>query len=198
MKAFIASENVRHGILLSNTLNASGINTAQSDSGYSDADAMISDLSNNVQSFDVCFAISRKPIDLSIDANKAQGIRAAYCKDFNDIINARKAGANVMVLDASNASREKFQSMVEGWLAGEGFQVKGIAKTFYGFIGQKSQDATSSAEAPRQEKKKSTTKAVFRESRDRNEEENDEDDDKGSAPKGKGIISKIKYSLGLE
>ncbi|MGC8669883.1 MAG: RpiB/LacA/LacB family sugar-phosphate isomerase [Candidatus Micrarchaeia archaeon] len=195
MKVFIASENVRHGILLSNVLNAFGVNTLQSDSAYSDTEALIRDLLKNAQSSDVCFAISSKPIDLSIDANKAQGIRAAYCKDSSDIASARKAGANVIVLDAANASKENMQAIISGWLSGE-VQGKGIAKSLYKPISQKDQEGLpSNAEVQKAEKKKVTINIPSNGASAKDKKNENEEDD---MPRGKGIIRKIKYSLGIE
>ncbi|MGC8652029.1 MAG: RpiB/LacA/LacB family sugar-phosphate isomerase [Candidatus Micrarchaeia archaeon] len=205
MKAFIASENVRYGILLSNVLNSSGINTSQNESGYASPEAMINDLSNGIRSFDICFAISRRPIDLSMDANKVYDIRAAYCKDSSDIVNARRAGANVIVLDATNISSEGISSMVEDWLSGEGFQVRSIAKAITGLISPRGPGevgagsaSMQSAQPQKQAKRKSAQKDFRREAYGDGKRADDEEDNDRSGPKGKGIMSRIKYALGLE
>ncbi|MEM0149961.1 MAG: hypothetical protein QXW10_03640 [Candidatus Micrarchaeaceae archaeon] len=193
MKVYIASENSKQGIILSNALNASSINTAQNDAAYANMDSMLNDISGNVQSFDMCFAISRKPIDFVMSANKMASLRAVFCRNARDIIEARKAGANVVILDSDSISRDSIYSLIGDWMANEGFQLQSVAKAISGLISVKSRPAApvSAPSIAQQQRQKQRKKA------EEDHSESEADDGREGKPKS-GIIGKLKDAFGFE
>lgn len=193
MKVFIASENVRHGIIMSNALSASGASSVQNDTNYADAGSMLDDISSNIQLFDICFAISRKPIDMVISANRIPSLRAVFCKNASDIVDARKAGANVIIIDSSSVSRESIDSMIKDWLSNDGLQVSSIAKTISSIVGMK--DRVSSAALG------TGTQAVKQKQRKKQDQEylNTDDDFEDTSRKPRsGIMGKLKDAFGFD
>ncbi|MGC8586362.1 MAG: RpiB/LacA/LacB family sugar-phosphate isomerase [Candidatus Micrarchaeia archaeon] len=195
MKVFIASENVRHGILLSNVLNNFGVSTFQNDSGYQSIDAMISDISSLAESYDILFAITRKPIELGISANKNENIRAAVCKSADDIIEARKSGVNLIVLDSSMVTKDSMANIASEWLSNEGIK-SSVMKTISSFIakeGKESKQVQVPSQVSKQKKRTNDAEDEGKEEKERDYENKEENPRNGS-----GLVGRIKSALGFE
>lgn len=112
MKIYLAAENKDMGIRLANIINRSGGTCIMSDFDSGGYRALLKDIRNSMAGFDLSILISGSPQEAGMDANRIGGIRAAVCKDLEDVSAAVAAKANLIVLDAGKLSRIDGREMV--------------------------------------------------------------------------------------
>ena len=203
MKAYILSEGSPHGIALANIINSTN-NTAiignPEAEGYSELiDEAVESLNSG---YDFSVLISKKPIEASIAANRANKLRAVVCRSQADSARARRAKANLIILDDTEFSKTSAASIMRGWFgsstesadeeqeppeprtsaSGAGNSVLGVLNSGIGIIKGRNRQKIGI------EHKKTD--------KEENKEGDEEEDTK--RPKNGGIIGSIKYIFGIE
>jgi len=194
MKAYILSEDESHGIALANAINAAGstaiIEEHESNSYVELIDKAAESLENG---YDLIVLVSRKPLEANIVANKTTKLRAVVCRTQTDASKARKARANIIIMDDGEFSKTSASGIMRGWIgsAPEPQSEEDPAQSIG--ISEMGRSALGALSSRISMLKKSTH------TRTRVERENSEDDeDDVRKPKGGGIIKNIKYAFGLE
>ena len=131
MKVYLAAENKELGIRLANIINRGSGRCIISDMESDDYKALLKDIKNSMEYFDLSILISGSPQEASMDANRINGIRAVVCKDLEDVSGAVSAKANLIVLDAAKLSRIDGNAMVEIFKSGLGSKESQPQKASY-------------------------------------------------------------------
>lgn len=191
MKIYVIGDDREAVVKLSNFVNSSGDTALMSENVPSNYTELVDDLLDDKNhDFDLTVAISKQPIEASIEADRDSKFRAVVCRNLQEAAKARKARTNVIVLDCNDLEDDDAANIVEAWVkakpssADEATTAKqtghtDTAKHLFSFMDQKS--------VPKKRKIEHVEKEP--------EEEPEEDLQK---PKGKGIIKNIKYTFGLE
>ena len=192
MKVYVLGDDRESVIRLSNFINSAGSTAIISETVSSDYTALVEDLLDDKgRHTDLAVVISKQPIEASIEANRSGKFRAVVCRNKREAAKARKAHANVIVLDRGDLEDDGGGDIIEGWLGAE-------------------ERGTEDEEVPepKQANRPDTLKHLFsfanrkparkkRNNTEREEEEEPEDEEIPK-PKGKGIIDNIKYTFGIE
>jgi ribose 5-phosphate isomerase RpiB len=131
VKVYLAAENKELGIRLANIINRGSGTCIISDMESSDYKALLKDIRNSMEDFDLSILISGSPQEASMDANRIGGVRAVVCKDLEDVSEAISAKANLIVLDSEKLSRIDGRAMVEIFKNGFGVRESQPQKTTY-------------------------------------------------------------------
>ncbi len=192
MKVYVLGDNHEHAVRLTNFINSVGNTAIMSEHSSSDYNELVDDmLDNKARGFDLIVAISKQPIETSIETNRNNAFRAAVCKNPKEAATARKAHANVIVLSGNNLDDDVAGDIVEAWL---GVSAQGSTEEEAPVprrMPQLSPDALKNlisftSPKPSQKKRKSA------------EKDEEDESDEPPKPKGKGIIEDLKYTFGIE
>ncbi|MGC9190953.1 MAG: hypothetical protein ACP5FR_03525 [Candidatus Micrarchaeia archaeon] len=192
MKALVISDDIRYGIMLSNVLNESGINTKQSDRTFNDIASVSDIIENSMGDCDIVFIASKKPIETGITLNKGSSVKGAVCKSRSDAKEAIAAGANAIIIGTGNIDSKALGEIAEEVAASESIlkqSYKALLSSIKSSAEQQKAKQVHLQDAPQKEKKQ---KQKSRDDYDKSEE-----DAKGNDGSG-GIIGSIKSALGFQ
>jgi hypothetical protein len=195
MKVYVLSEDSPDGIALANAINSSS-NTAiignPEDEEYLDLiDKAVDGLDDG---YDISILITSKPIEANIKANRTSKLRAVVCRSQADAVGAKKARANLVILDANGFDESSVAGIMRGLASSSGptdeedepsKQGKSISEPFKSAIGVVKSGILGGMKGQKRQKNKEESK-----------DEKEEDDIK--KPKNGGIIENIKYTFGIE
>jgi ribose 5-phosphate isomerase RpiB len=195
MKVYVLGDDRERVVRLSNFINSTGGTAIMSEHVPSDYSELVEDmLGGDNRDFDLIVAISKQPIETSIEANRSGKLRAVVCRNPKEAAMARKAHTNVIVLDRNDFEDEDAGDIVEAWLGAP--EQRATAE-----------DAHAIRQNPiRQGQHTNVLGQLFsfanqktvRKKRRSAERTEEEDQDEIPKPKGKGIIKNIKYTFGIE
>jgi ribose 5-phosphate isomerase RpiB len=190
MKVYVLGDDRDRVVRLSNFINSTGGTAIMSEHVPADYNELVEDmLGGDNRDFDLTVAISKQPIETSIEANRSGKLRAVVCRDPQEAAMARKAHTNVIVLDRNGFEEEDAGDIVEAWLGASeqratAEDARAIKQTRHtDMLGQ----LFSFANRKTARKKRKSTERI-----------EDDDQDEIPKPKGKGIIKNIKYTFGIE
>jgi ribose 5-phosphate isomerase RpiB len=193
-KAYILSENESHGIAMANAINAAGNTAIMAEHGSNDYTDLISQAAEGLNyGYDLTLLLTTKPLEASIAANKTNKLRAVVCNTQADASKARKARANIIIMDDDEFSKASATNIMRGWLGAtpesseednEPEKSVGIAEAGKSAFGILSSSVSML-------KKPTRTKAKV-------EKEEVEEGEDIKRPKGGGLIKQIKYTFGIE
>ena len=202
MKVYVIGDDQEHAVRLCNFINSTGGTAILSEDVPSDYGELVDDMLEDKDSdFDLIVAISKHPIEVSIEANKSGKLRAVVCRNQQEAKMARKARTNVIVLDGSGLEEEEAGDIIEAWLgaaeqrsdeeeeapaAKPARHADEKLKRLFSFANQK----------PARKKRKPTERDEPEEREE--EDDKDEEDEMPPKPKGKGFIKNLKYTFGVE
>jgi ribose 5-phosphate isomerase RpiB len=193
-KAYILSENESHGIAMANAINAAGNTAIMAERGSDDYTDLIGQAAEGLDyGYDLTLLLTTKPLEANIAANKTNKLRAVVCSTQADASKARKARANIIIMDDDEFSKASAANIMRGWLGStpepsdeeEPEQSMGIAemgKSAFGVLNS----GISVLKRPARAKAKAEK-----------EEDEDEAEDM-KKPKGGGLIKQIKYTFCIE
>ena len=143
---------------------------------------------------DLAVLISKKPLEASIAANRTSKLRAVVCGDNVDAVKARKARANMIILDDSEFTKPVVSNILRGWFGataeiGEEPELEANSIDI-GKIGKSAISALNSSIGIIKGQSGKKPKEW--------DEETEEDEGDMKKPKGKGIVKDIKYIFGIE
>jgi ribose 5-phosphate isomerase RpiB len=194
MKAYILSEDESHGIALANAINAAGSTAIMEEHESNSYVELIDKAAESLENgYDLIVLVSRKPLEANIAANKTTKLRAVVCRTQTDASKARKARANIIIMDDGEFSKTSASGIMRGWAGStpeppseeEPEQSVGISEMGRSVLGALSSGLSVL--------KKSTS------TKNRVERESSEDEEGDiRKPKGGGIIKSLKYTFGLE
>lgn len=198
MKAYILSEDESHGIALANIINTANHTAIMSEVASDSYSELIDEAVEGVdEGYDLTVLISKKPLEACIEANRTSKLRAVVCKTQSDAMKARRAKANVMIIDAGDFNKTTASSIMRGWFSAVSEPVEsepetseqksGISSIGRSALGILNSGAVIIKGRGRQNARAEQETSV--------EEEETEDLKK---PKGKGVIKNIKYMFGIE
>jgi ribose 5-phosphate isomerase RpiB len=208
MKVYVAGDNRGQAVKLSNSINSAGNTAIMSENVSSDCRSLVDDiLSQRSGSFDLVVAISKQPIETSIEANRNTSLRAAVCRNQKEADMAGKAHANVMVLEGDAIDDEIADDIVNAWFKATGqdsvaMSTSAPTKQKQGASAQKS-TLSFANEKSNQKKRKNAVREEEpleedKEGEEKQEAEQESEQQDEEPPKGKGIIDQLKYTFGIE
>ncbi|MCL5433381.1 MAG: hypothetical protein M1538_00160 [Candidatus Marsarchaeota archaeon] len=106
MRAFIISDNFSNGIIASNLLNKFGHNALISEEDATDSRTLISEITSNINNYDILFVLNKSPRLLEMQINKLQKVMAAVCKDEEDAKELASSNANVIIIHSGTSKDE--------------------------------------------------------------------------------------------
>jgi hypothetical protein len=162
-----------------------------------DYSELIDDAVDNLgEGYDFTVLISKASAEACIAANKTSKLRAVVCKTQSDAMKARKAKANMIIIDAADLNKTSASSIMRGW--------------FNSSSAPDDADAETDDQAPAPSSKgkgmfsmlhsgsgivKGKSKPKAKAAQPAQDEEEDDDAEK---PKGGGIVNNLKYIFGIE
>jgi ribose 5-phosphate isomerase RpiB len=185
--------------VLANVINAASQTAIMSEVASEDYSELIDEAVDSIgEGYDLVVLISKSPAEACIAANKTSRIRAVVCKTQSDAAKAKKARANLIIIDISDLTKTAASSIMKGWFgSGTGSAPADEEpedekqESAIGNIGKGVLGALSSGAGAIKERSKPKAKAA-------KEEEEEEEEDDTKKPKGGGIIKSIKYAFGIE
>src|SRR5271157_5696746 len=122
MRVYVLGDNREHVVKLSNYINANFGTAIISERIASSYGELVDDiLEYREADFDLIVIVSKQPIETSIEANRSGKLMAAVCRNPKEATMAKKASANVVVLDCNGFDNEYADEIVGAWIAaGEG------------------------------------------------------------------------------
>ena len=181
MRIYVISDNKDKEIALANAVAKAGNSPIMSELSGDDYTEMIDEAIDNSKSgYDMVVMLSADSVDACIEANKTGKLRAIVCSTAEDAAKARRAGVNLVVIDSSSTKAE-------------------IANVARGIM-----SSPAAAVQPMQKKEpieRPAPKPMFSgimKKKEQKQKEEAQEEDEPAPPKEGGIMSKIKYTFGLE
>lgn len=200
MKVYVLGDEHSHALRLTNFINSVGNTAIMSERVSSDYNELVEDALRS-KDFDLMVAISKRPVETCIEANRDDRLRAAVCKDRKEASMARKAHANMAILDGNNLDDQDAENIVEALLKSPGQsglsaeeEEHSKSQRRIGGIGS-SLFSPSEQHAAHNKKKEEPAKESREEKKEEREEEHEDEIPK---PRGKGLINSIKDMFGIE
>ena len=199
MKAYILSEDESRGIALANVINAANNTAIMGESESKDASDLIDEAADNVsEGYDLIVLISKAPVEACIAANKTSKLRAVVCGSQSDAMKAKKAKANMIIIDVADVNKTTASGIMRGWFSSGSApaETEPEPKAQGSAIGNIGKGALGILNSGAGILKGSGTRKPKADKKDDEEEEEDADDMK--KPKNGGIVANIKYMFGIE
>ena len=181
-------------------INAAGSTAIMAERGSDSYTELIDKAAESLDyGYDLTFIVSKKPLEASIAANRTNKLRAVVCRTQADASKARRAKANIIIMDDEEFSKTSAASIMRGWLGsapepsseepeeegpGRGVGITEMGSSMSGML-----------EAGMGMIKKPFLNSKAKAKREEPVEEDEEDIKK---PKGGGIIKSLKYTFGIE
>lgn len=117
MKVYVTGDSDKYTIALSNVLNSTNNSAIMSEVKSNDYEDLVMDVAQNINNdFDVATMVSSNPIEANIEANKTGKLRAAVVRSVAEAKYARKAGVNLIILDAATFNKSDALNIIKSWL----------------------------------------------------------------------------------
>lgn len=194
MKVYVIGDDHRHVVQVSNAINSAGHSAIISEADPSGSGEILDDmLDNRSYDFDLTVVVTKEPVELNILLNRNSKFSSAVCMSAKEAAIARKARANVLVLDSNGIDAASVGGMVKVML---GASSQAGTQTPEPKPARSSPSVSQllsavSSRAGRHHKKE-------HEREEEKEEEAEEEPKDEGKPKGKGLMNEIKYTFGID
>ncbi len=194
MRVYVLGDDHGPVVKVANFINSLGHTAIISEAAPTGYEDIVKDmLDNHSYDYDLTVALAKGPVELSVSINRNGKFASAVCRDAQESAMARKARANVLVLDSNGFDPDDAGGIVEAWLGSPEPRPQAAAQMpaprKAGRSGMAAQLLSLTGIQPGQKKHKKEP---------RREERQEDAEDDAPRPKGKGIINSIKYTFGLE
>lgn len=198
MKAYVISDRKELGIAMSNAISANNIAAIISEMGSSDYKEMLQDAADNIGNYDFTTMLSAQAFEANMRANRNSRLRAVVCRSALDAAKARRANANLIIVDSNGFTKDQGANIVRGWTSAasravEESEERGeqseLKERGIGIFGSGRQMIGSL---------KKTTVAVAKAKPQKAKPEPEEVESSNPAEPKRGILGRIKYTFGLE
>ena len=178
-------------------INAAGNTAIMNERGSDSYTDLIDKAVESIEyGYDFTVLVTRKPLEASIEANRTNKLRAVVCRSQEDASRARKARANLIIMDDDEFSKTAASGIMRGWLGSvpesayeeeepeQSMGVTEMGRSVFGILNS----GVSMLKRPSRPRAKA----------ERESKAEDDEVEDIKKPKGGGIIKNIKYVFGLE